>query len=625
MIIDYDYLAKEYYKCLKDKSRIYMIQSYLKTYDATQFKEVPFKLFPRQQDLCTTLGSAKNIVTTKPRQAGITTTAGGFISCEMVLAKAESPQTVLIIGNTLDLAQQLLEKIRDFLLQFPLWMWGDEYIEGVENPLEAPSNKYQIFKKCNSKELLLKNGCKVYARSSGPNASRGVGGVTWLIFDEAAFIENGADVYASAVPTISTGGHTLMISTPNGKDLLYYNTCRLAELKGTSDWNGFEIVKLKWYQDPRYNKFLEWTKKNSETGEIEVLKENYLDKDGNIQYDQERWEKLSNEGCAPRSPWDIRMGQQFNNVSQNIAQELDVSFLGSAANVVEPEFIEMQTKLNQRDPLFTDPMVEDTWIWKEPISGHRYICSCDASRGDAADRTAIEILDLDGVDDDGKPCLEQVLEYHVKQTGDVVGELLYKYAGMYNDAFVVVDCIGGVGDAAILTLQKLGYKNLYYDDAELKNYTAQRDVTSLKPTKEGKLPGFHCNSVRFQMLTQFAYMIKTNQFKIRSKRVISELDTWIYKGAAARIDHQDGCHDDTITCLAMGIFVMKYSMEAQIKAVEKDKVILKAWVKGNDNSNQNTSSMNEISSSPKKKYTMPFYTGGSSGGDKYGGYRWLIK
>ncbi len=478
---------------------------------------------------------------------------------------------------------------------------------------------------------MLKNGCKVYARSSGPNASRGVGGVTWLIFDEAAFIENGVDVYASAVPTISTGGRTLMISTPNGKDLLYYNTCRLAEMKGTSDWNGFEIVKMKWYQDPRYNKFLEWTKKNEENGEVQVIKEDYLDKDGNIKYDQDRWDKLVNDGWTPRSPWYVRMCQSFNNDSQKIAQELDVSFLGSAANVVEPEYIEMQTKLNQRDPLFTDPMVEDTWIWKEPVAGHRYICSCDASRGDAADRTAIEILDLDGVDDDGKPCLEQVLEYHGKMTGDDVGELIYKYANMYNEAFVVVDCIGGVGDAAILILQRLKYKNLYYDDPELKNYTLQRDASTLKPRKEdGRLPGFHNNSVRFQMLTQFAYMVKTNQVKIRSKRVIAELDTWIYKGSAARIDHQDGCHDDTLTCLAMGIFIMKYSMMQQIKAIEKDKIMLKAWVKSSTEvlptSTHSIDRNKEISIEPKKTFTMPFYRGSNIGKeDKFGGYRWLIK
>jgi hypothetical protein len=112
------------------------------------------------------------------------------------------------------------------------------------------------------------------------------------------------------------------------------------------------------------------------------------------------------DGWTPRSPWYIKMCQQFNNDSQKIAQELDVSFLGSASNVVEPEFIEMQQKLNQRDPLYTDPMVEDTWIWKEPINGHRYLMAIDCSRGDAADRTAIEILDMDGIDDDGTPCLE---------------------------------------------------------------------------------------------------------------------------------------------------------------------------------------------------------------------------
>ena len=86
----------------------------------------------------------------------------------------------------------------------------------------TPENKNIIFDVCNGKEIKVKNGCKIVARSSGPDASRGVGGVTWLIFDEAAFIENGKDVYASALPTVSTGGHIIMISTPNGKDMLYY-------------------------------------------------------------------------------------------------------------------------------------------------------------------------------------------------------------------------------------------------------------------------------------------------------------------------------------------------------------------------------------------------------------------
>lgn len=628
MIIDYDYLASEFAKCYKDKSRIYMIQNYLKTFDNTRKKDVPFQLFPRQQDLCRALGNANNVVTTKPRQAGITTTSGAFIACEMCLADKESPQTVLAIGNTLDLAQQMLFKIRDFLMQFPLWMWGDEFMDLGFDPMGPPPNKNVIFTRCNSKELILKNGCKVVARSSGPDASRGVGGVQWLIFDEAAFIENGKDVYASALPTVSTGGHIIMISTPNGKDMLYYETCRQAKLKGTKDWNNFELVEMKWYQDPRYNKFLEWTKKDEETGEILIQKENYIDKEGNIKFDNDHWEKMVEDGWLPRSPWYVKMCQQFNNDSQKIAQELDVSFLGSASNVVDPEFIEMQDKLNKRDPIYVDPMIEDTWIWKEPIPGHRYLMSIDCSRGDAADRTAIEILDLDGIDDDGTPCLEQVLEYHGKMTGDVIGEIAYRYGMMYGEAFTVIDCIGGTGDACLLMMMRLGYKNLYYDDPELKVYTMQRDASSIQPTPDGKLPGFHSSSVRFQMLTYFANMVKTNQIKIRSKRVIAELDTWIYKGTAARIDHQDGCHDDTLTCLAMAVFVMNFSMKKFLEAKEKDKIILKAWTTSatvpGKNCDITIKKTTEISAAPKNNYAMPFYTSSQSKNVSLNPYRWLI-
>lgn len=626
MIIDYDYLASEFAKCYKDKSRIYMIQNYLKTFDNTRKKDVPFQLFPRQQDLCRALGDASNVVTTKPRQAGITTTSGAFIACEMCLADKESPQTVLAIGNTLDLAQQMLFKIRDFLMQFPLWMWGDEFMDLGFDPMGPPPNKNVIFTRCNSKELILKNGCKVVARSSGPDASRGVGGVQWLIFDEAAFIENGKDVYASALPTVSTGGHIIMISTPNGKDMLYYETCRQAKLKGTKDWNNFELVEMKWYQDPRYNKFLEWTKKDEETGEILIQKEEYIDKEGNIPFDNDHWNQMVDDGWLPRSPWYVKMCQQFNNDSQKIAQELDVSFLGSASNVVDPEFIEMQDKLNKRDPLYVDPMIEDTWIWKQPIAGHRYLMSIDCSRGDAADRTAIEILDLDGIDD-GTPCLEQVLEYHGKMTGDVIGEIAYRYGMMYGEAFTVIDCIGGTGDACLLMMMRLGYKNLYYDDPELKVYTMQRDASSIQPTPDGKLPGFHSSSVRFQMLTYFANMVKTNQIKIRSKRVISELDTWIYKGTAARIDHQDGCHDDTLTCLAMAVFVMNFSMKKFLEAKEKDKVILKAWTTSatvpGPTHNVTVKQTTEVYATPNRNYSMPIYTNNQNARNS-NPYRWLI-
>ena len=631
-MINYDYLQEEYAKCFLDKSRIYMIQNYLKTYDATQRKMVQFNLFPRQQDLCITLGDANNVVTTKPRQAGITTTAGAFISCEMCLADPESPQVVLVIGNTLDLAQQMVTKIREFLLQFPRWMWGDEYIKSNPKEYNEAPTKEEIFKICNQKELVLKNGCRVVARSSGPDASRGVGGVTWLIFDEAAFIENGNDVYASAIPTVSTGGHVILISTPNGKDLLYYETCRRAKLKGTDEWNNFELVEMKWYQDPRYNKFLEWYKKDKETGEVTIKKEPTINKLGDIKYDNKHWENMISDGWKPRSPWYIKMCQQFNNDTQKIAQELDVSFLGSASNVVEPEYIEMQEQLNQREPMGREENgdmfhLDETWVWKLPIPGHRYLMAIDPSRGDSEDRSALEIIDLDGIDDDGTPCIEQVLEYNGKITGDDLGEIAYWYGNMYGEAFAVVECIGGYGDSTVLSLMRLGYKNLYYDDPNLKTFTIAREASSLQLTNDGKLPGFHTSQSRFQMLSHFANMIRTNEFKVRSKRVIGELDTWVFKNG--KQDHQDGCHDDTLTCLAMGMFVYKFHMGDIQRAKERDAAFLRAWINSANSMKFSITAKTptEVSIEPVKN-PMPFYTQKtlqkSSGNPLIDAYRWLI-
>lgn len=624
-MVDFQELSKEYIKCFSDRSRIYMIQNYLKTFDGTQGKEVPFNLFPKQQELCHALGESENsVATTKYRQAGITTVTGGFIACDMSLCDKSSPKTALIIGNTLDLAQEMLFKIQNFLLQIPLWFWGEEIWkqEGDDVDItQPPSNGNIIFKKCNGKVIFLKNGCKIYARSSGPNASRGISACHYLIFDETAFIENGGEVYTSALPTTSSvKGKAIFVSTPNGKDPLYYETCRRAKLKGTKDWNGFDLVEMHWYQDLRYNRYLEWTRKDPETGEVEVIKEKVLNEQGSVPYDEEKWEKLIKEGWKPRSPWYLRMCRQFNNDPQKIAQELDVSFLGSDSTVVAPEYIEMQRNLNVREPLYVDNILEDLWVWKEPIEGHRYLMSIDNSRGSSDDATALEIIDMDGFDD-GLPCVEQVLEYNGKMTGDAIGELAYKYAMWYNMAYIIVEDIGGYGSATLLTLMNLEYPNLYYDDPTLKKYTSQNEATPLQVTPDG-LPGFHSSSVRFQMLSKFANLVTTNQFKIRSKRVCTELDTWIFKNG--RIDHKDGCHDDTLTCLAMGLFVMEYSLARQIKAKSLDNAMLKAMIQVNS----------RVNTEPKKvtkplKNNIPIQIFAAKGArdsisEKYRANMWLL-
>lgn len=600
MIVNMQEMATDYAKSYADKTRIYFIERYLSTFNASAGKLMPFMVFPRQKAFLKSLSENKASIAIKHRQAGITTVTSAWAAAQMVFALPESPETILCIGNKLDLSQQLIIKIRDFLLQVPRWYWGDDYYS--PDP-KSEKNKKDIFVKNSKSELELFNGSKVYARSSGPNAARGISAVSILIFDEAAFIEDGLAVYSSAVAATASVPHSkiVMVSTPNGKDELYYNTYKQALEKK----NNYNAVEFKWFQDLRYNKNLSWYKKNEETGELDWIVEDTLDNTGTVKYDEERWRGLEQEGWIPTSPWYAEMCKSFNNDSMKIAQELDVSFMGSANNVVAPEFIEMQRTLNVREPLedMKDPMIKETWFWKPPIEGHRYILAIDPSRGDAGDNTAIEVIDMDGRDENGLPIVEQVMEYMGKRLGDEIGHIACTYAKMYNDAFIIVDSTGGVGDSCLLTLIQLGYKNIYYEDGSQKTYTVQYSTKPLF-TNQDKLPGFHFQGNRFPVLSNFAGMVRNNEIKIRSIRVINELETWIFKGDTGRMDHMSGAHDDSITCLAMGLFVMQHSLSKIQSAKSKDAAILKAYMMGGGNANVRRPSDSVIMT---PNHSLPFY------------------
>lgn len=576
-------IQQEYLKCLKDKTGIYFIENYLSTFNADERRDVPFKLFPRQKAYLQSLVNNNNTIAIKHRQCGVTTVSSAWITRQIVFARKSSPETVLCIGNKLDISQQLVEKIGAFLDQVPRWMWGDEYYS--PDP-DSAKNKKSIYKTRNQQKIELFNGCKIYARSSGEHAARGISAVSILIFDEAAFIQNSISVYSQAVAATASvqNAKIIMVSTPNGKDQLYYNTYR----KALNKENNYNPVEFKWFQDLRYNRNLSWSKRNEETGEIEIRIEPVVGKRGEIEYNEEKWRDLEKDGWIPTSPWYEDMCKSFNNDEQKIAQELNVSFLGSSNNVLQPEVIEAQLtqnviEIDDKWPLY-DPYIKETWIWKPPVlpnpetgeKGHRYICAVDCSSGSSEDRTAIEIIDADAVDENGKPCFEQVLEFYGKKTGDEIGEIVYQYAATYNNALVVFDGIGGYSDAAILQLMRLNYPNLYYDDPGLKTYTVEKAYKTFNINEGERLPGFRTNSMRTQMFSNFVGLVKENVYKIRSTRLIGELETWVFKNG--RPDHMDGCHDDAIYATAMGLFVLQFSMLRHDLNKNKSVAMVRSWM-----------------------------------------------
>lgn len=578
-------MREEYRHCFQDKTGRYFIEHYLSTFNADVVKETPFILFPRQLAFLKSLQNNPNTIAIKHRQAGITTVSSAWATYKCVFADKKAPETILCIGNKLDTSQQLIEKMGAFLDQVPRWMWGSDFYH--PDP-KNEKNSRSIYIARNKQKLELFNGCKIYARSSGKHAARGISAVSILIFDEAAMIENGPEVYSQAVACTATLGskaRIIMISTPKGKDQLYYKTYDKA-LKGE---NNYTPVEFKWFQDPRYNRHLEWHRKNEDTGEEEIFTEPTIGKRGEIEYREEHWREMEREGWKPISPWYETMCATFNQDQMLIDQELNVSFLGSSDNVVPVDTIEAQRDQNNveitEDWPYCDPLVKETWIWKPPIEGHRYILGCDNSSGSAEDFTAIEILDLDAIDETtGTPYIDQVLEYNGKITGEIAASIINQYAHTYNDALVVVEDIGGYGSATILSLLSMKYPNMYYDDPGLKTPTILKKYVDYKINKDDKLPGFHTSNVRFQMIAKFVELLKNNGLRIRSKRVINELETWIFKNG--RPDHMDGFHDDLLTCLSMIVYVMEYSLLRNEQQKKKDTAILGAWFMNNKKPNE---------------------------------------
>ena len=532
----------EYAKCVNDTP--YALKTYLQTYDNTQSKYVPLELFNDQVTLVKDYDQCDENIALKYRQAGVSTVTSAWASKRLVFAKKEKPEKILIIANKLDTAVEMANKVRAFVDQWPKWM-------GVG--FSAEKNSQRHFK--------LTNGCEVKAVATSKDALRGYT-PTILIFDEAAYIDADEDFWSACMASLSTGGKVIVISTPNGFDPIYYSIYSQA-IKGMND---FRITEMYWFRDPRYSKDLKLIKCNDIVHYM-LNRADYKDDEITIDYSnikvserdfQEIKQKIENGGYKAYSSWFEAMAKKLKFDRRKISQELECNFLGSGDNVIPPE-----TMKSIKDNHIKEPenkfMGGVLWQWKEPIAGHRYIMGMDVSRGDSEDFTTFIIIDFEE--------REQVLEYIAKVPPDVVAEIAYKWATMYN-AFIVTDITGGMGVATSRKLQELGYKNLYVDGVN------PADKWKWDPKANEKIPGINFNSKRVQIVAAFEEALRHN-FGVRSQRLYNELNTFVYING--KPDHQKGQHDDLIMAMAMALYVAETSFSKLEKATEQAKAMIESW------------------------------------------------
>jgi len=527
---------KEYARIIKDTP--YALRTYLQTFDNTQSRNVPLDLFPDQIRLMDDYENYNENITRKYRQAGVTTVTAAWVSKVLQTAKPEKPEKILIVANKRDTAIEMANKIRSFLVQWPDWM----------NVGFSPD-------KNSESRFRLNNGCEVKAVATSKDALRGYT-PTILIFDEAAYIEAGDDFWAASMASLSTGGKIILISTPNGFDPIYWTVFDQA-VKGI---NNFHITDLNWYRDPRYSKDLRWIKVKDmvhymlNRGVYDDDEEDFILTD----VAEEDYQKVSDDGYKPYSPWFEGMAKKLKYDPRKISQEIECDFLGSGDSVIPYETRENIIKNMVRDPK-EKFMSGDLWHWKEPILDHRYIMGIDVSRGDSEDFSSINILDFDD--------REQVLEYVGKIPPDDLAAVAYRWAVLYK-AYVVIDITGGMGIATARKFQEFGYRDMFIDGINTQN------IWEYNAKLMDKIPGLNFNNKRTQIVASFEEQLR-HGFIIRSQRLVNEMNTFVYVNG--RPDHMKGCHDDAIMSCAMALYVGDICFD-QLKRVENiNKSMMEAW------------------------------------------------
>ena len=359
----------------------------------------------------------------------------------------------------------------------------------------------------NNKQLLeFSHGSSVKAIPTSEDAGRSEA-LSLLIVDEAAFVRNFDDLWMGLYPTISTGGRVVILSTPNGVGGQYHELFTNAE----AGLNEFKAIRLPWDVHPERDQ--EWFDKETRNFSVRKVAQEYL--------------------C------------DFASSGETFLTDEDLKYLHSQI----------------RSPINRDGRDMNVWIWKYPLSEHRYVLSADVARGDSKDYSSFHIIDIE----EG----EVVAEYKGKIPPDDFAVLINQFGLKYNKALACPEN-NSYGFATIIKLKDLNYPSLYYRRRKavtIGDYIPPGDTSIAGFTTSGKSRG--------QILTKLEEVIRNKQIRIYSSRFYEEMKTFIWKGNKAQA-MRGNYNDDLVMSLAIGLWLYDSSSDHSRNSATLNKAMLEA-------------------------------------------------
>lgn len=302
-----------------------------------------------------------------------------------------------------------------------------------------------------------------------------------LVLDEFAHMRPNlaTEFIASVFPTLSSSetSQMIIVSTPKGMNH-YYKLWTEAE----QGLNGFTPISGHWSEHPKRNQA--WA--DAQLAEL-----------GDVLYQQ----------------------------------EVECSFIGSSNTLIKGEKV---ASLPLKQPLITSP--DGFTCYSAPVPKRSYVMTVDVAKGEEQDSSAFVIFDI--------------TEFPYKIVGTYKNnkistltypDIVYHYAKMYNEAFVLVESNSLGQQVADALFYDLEYENMYMSEKsnrdDIKDGFGGRMRPGVETTKKSKLIG--CNAIKL--------IVEQDHLEVNSADVISEMSTFVRTGTTWKAE--EGKHDDLMMCL----------------------------------------------------------------------------
>lgn len=338
-------------------------------------------------------------------------------------------------------------------------------------------------KALNKGSIEFSNNSRIIASATSGSSIRGMS-VNLLFLDEFAFVERANEFYTSTYPVISAGKDTKVIitSTANGIGNTFHKI-----------WEG-AVQKV--------NEFIPFTV-------------NWWDVPGR----DEKWK-----------------AQTIANTSQlQFDQEFGNTFYGTGDTLINAETLLSFRASNPKEILEGG----DLLIYDRPNKDHDYIMTVDVSKGRGQDYSTATVIDISV-----RP-FKQVAVYRNNTISPILlPNIIYKYAKLYNEAYVVIES----NDQGTLVCNGL-YQDLEYDNLHMES-AIKADRIGIEMNRKVKRLG--CSAIKD--------ILENQKLQIIDENTIMEISTFVSKGQS--YEASDGNHDD----LMMNLVLFGYFVSSQFFA-----------------------------------------------------------